>query len=101
MDLDEMARAATTIQAGILAELRYRPTPPKSTDAEPAFVWSRHPEEYESHSEFYESVDAAAWIVVAYESRKRYGHERENAYCFSEKQSHKPQQARGPDVDKE
>lgn len=39
-NLDEMAREAITIQADILAELRYRPPPPQNMTLEPSFAWS-------------------------------------------------------------
>lgn len=57
--LDMVARAASMIQANILAELRYRPPPPRS-NAEPPFAGSEDKDEIERHSESSESTDRAA-----------------------------------------
>ncbi|XP_029824297.3 uncharacterized protein LOC115310158 [Ixodes scapularis] len=75
-NLDEMARAAITIQADILAELRYRPPPPQNMTLEPSFAWSGNARVHRVGGEPDYSNQASVPRALdphAYESRRRSG----------------------------
>lgn len=77
-NLDEMARAAITIQADILAELRYRPPPPQNMTLEPSFAWSGNTRVHRVGGEPDYSNQASVPRALdphAYESRRRSGFE--------------------------
>uniref|UniRef100_A0A147BJB3 Putative retrotransposon gag protein n=1 Tax=Ixodes ricinus TaxID=34613 RepID=A0A147BJB3_IXORI len=77
-NLDEMAREAITIQADILAELRYRPPPPQNMTLEPSFAWSGNARVHSVEREPDDSNQASVPRALdprAYESRRCSGYE--------------------------